>query len=157
MTFLFSQGTSDCQQTGTKDRKEIEGGDDAGRGREETRRPVQRTGRKINDILNFWVKVSHISKHNSIAGDRALNNHLMGVREAKLAFLIVPQGTNRVLKNHPKISDLSNSVQSNPNPTRHLCVHWEGRVYCTPKNKSFNHSRDTDSPPKTSSVIICQV
>ncbi|KAK1894966.1 Myosin-10 [Dissostichus eleginoides] len=37
---------SHCQQTGAKDREETEGGDDAVGGREETCRPVQRTGKK---------------------------------------------------------------------------------------------------------------
>ena len=41
-----SKGTSHRQQTDAKDREETEGGDDAGRWREETCRPVQRTGKK---------------------------------------------------------------------------------------------------------------
>lgn len=95
--------------------------------------------------LASWGKIQEDTQ-NSTARDRALNNHLMGVRSAK-----------RVLKNHPKMSDLFSSIQHNPNPAWHLCVHWEGRAYSTPKNKSLKHSRDTDSPPKTSSLIICQV
>ena len=45
MTSSFFQGTSHRQQTGAEDREETEGGDDAGRRREEARRPIQRAGK----------------------------------------------------------------------------------------------------------------
>lgn len=49
MNMSISQGTSHCQQTDAEDGEETEGSDDAGRRREETRRPVQRTGKNINN------------------------------------------------------------------------------------------------------------
>ena len=52
-----------------------------------------------------------------MARDGAMNYHFMGVGSAKHAALIVPQGTKTVLKNHSKMSDLSGSIQPNPNPT----------------------------------------
>lgn len=50
MNFSVSQGASHRQQTDAEDGEETEGGDDAGRRREKTRRPVQRTGKNINII-----------------------------------------------------------------------------------------------------------
>lgn len=49
MTFIL-QRASHCQQTGEKDGEETEGGDDAGRGREEACRSVQRTGTNIQKV-----------------------------------------------------------------------------------------------------------
>lgn len=58
-TFGVSQGTSHRQQAGAQDREETEGGDDPGRGREETCRPVQRTGNEVNMTGTLDVEVSH--------------------------------------------------------------------------------------------------
>ncbi len=78
--FSVCQGTSHCQQTDAKDREETEGGDDTGRGREKTCRPVQRTGTTIIDCISKGQPQE--DTQNSTARHRALNNHLMGVRSA---------------------------------------------------------------------------
>lgn len=69
-------------------------------------------------ILTLSDKVNH----SFLAG--ALNNHLMGFSA---------QSIKRVLKNHLKMSDLSRSARSNPNPAWHLYVRWESTVYCSQK------------------------
>lgn len=95
---------------------------------EDERRHADQYREQVRKLRLPWLHRAgqlHLSKYaqNSIVNNRALNNHLMGIRSAKLAALIVSEGS--VLKNHPKMSDLSSSVQTNPNPAlASVCSSW---------------------------------
>jgi len=61
-TCAVPQRTSHGQQTGAEDREETEGGYDTGRGREETCRPVQRAGKKLNVTMTAPARSATFSR-----------------------------------------------------------------------------------------------